>query len=377
VKLSKVNPLYDRFLRISILILTVLAQAAIGAGQDTSKTAKSQRKQCMGSYCGIYCLYSVMRLYDVDVDPKELLKPEYIGSHQGSSLAELKKAAEDHDLYAEPVEKLTSRELLESSYPVILHVKSDPEMKIYNHYELLLETKNGQARLYNPPEPVRLVPFYEFAPRWDGTGLVVSDTPIDLGIIFAPARRRFIIYAAIAVALILVARWGRRRWLPPAALVSRGRLFGASIAASAGLMLLAMLCGMLCHFVNEEGFLAHTNGTASIKKAYLGSFIPKITKKEVRKLLNTDTVFIDAGLALDFEAGHHLEGALNIPANASDEERQKTMADTAKDARLVVYSQSTRRKFAEVVAIKLMSDGFSNVSIFRGGWREWEATNDK
>jgi rhodanese-related sulfurtransferase len=376
-QLSTVNPLHNIFLRTSILILTILVQAAIAAGQDTSKMTTLPLRRCgFGRYCGIYSLYAVMKLSDVDVDPKELLKPEYIGSHQGSSLAELKKAAEDNGLYAVPVGKLTSRELRQSSYPVILHVKSDPEMKIYNHYELFLETKNGQARLYNPPEQVRLVPFYELAPRWDGTGLIVAPSPIDLGTLFAPTRMRFIIYASIAVALILVAYWGRRHWLPKTALVSRRRLFGLSIVASAGFVFSAIFCGMLCHFVNEEGFLAHTYGIASIKKAYLGTFIPKVTEKKVRKLLNTDTVFIDARFVWDFEAGH-LEGAINIPANASDDERRKTMADIAKDARLVVYSQSAGCKFAEMVAIQLMSDGFSNVSIFRGGWSEWEATHDK
>jgi hypothetical protein len=28
------------------------------------------------------------------------------------------------------------------------------------------------------------------------------------------------------------------------------------------------------------------------------------------------------------------------------------------------------------VAIKLMEDGFSNMSIFKGGWREWAAKGD-
>jgi rhodanese-related sulfurtransferase len=378
VKLSKVNPLHNRYLRFSILIFVVLAQAAIVAGEDTSNTSESPRRRCgSGSYCGIYCLYTVMKLSDVDVEPSELVKPQYIGSPKGSSLAELKKAAEDYGLYAEPVGKLTSRELRQSHYPIILHVKSAADRKEYDHYELFLETKNGQARLYDPPEPVRLVPFRELAPRWDGTGLIVSAEPIDLGVVFASARKRFITYAGIALVVVLTVRWVRRRWLPSTAIMSRRRLFGLSIVGSVGLALSAMLCGMVYHFVNEESFLAHPNATSSIQQAHLANFIPKLTERQIRKMLNnTDIVFIDARLADDFKAGH-LEGAINVPVDANDVQRREALAEIDKDTRIVVYCQSAGCKFAEKVAIELISDGFSNVSIFKGDWDKWTAKNDK
>lgn len=285
MKLSRANLLHNKFLRFSILSFFVLAQAgivdyAIAAGEDnTSKMAKSPQRRCgFGSYCGIYCLYAVMKFSDIDIDPIELLKPEYIGSPRGSSLAELKKAAGDNGMYAAPVSKLTTRELRQSPYPVILHVKSAADEKEYDHYELFLETKNGQARLYDPPEPVRLVPFYQLAPRWDGTGLIVSADPIDLGTLFAPARRRFIIYAAVAIAVVLGVHWGQRRWLPKADTTSRRRLLGLSIAQGVGLAIAALLCGMLYHFANDEGFLAHANATASIQQAHMVNFIPNLRR---------------------------------------------------------------------------------------------------
>lgn len=374
---------YGKCLCFLCLILAVSAKATIAdnpltAEKDSPKTVKSPSRRCRsGSYCGIYCLYAAMKLSNIDVDPEQLLKPGYIGSHKGSSLAELKKAAEDNGLYAVPVAKLTSRELRQSPYPIILHVKFAADKKEYDHYELFLETKDGRARLYDPPEPVRLVPFYELAPWWDGTGLIIAPSPIDLGTIFAAARKRFIMYAAIAVAVILVVRWGQRRWLPSAGMVSRHRLFALSIAEGAGLAVMALLCGMLYHFVNEEGFLAHQNGVASIQQAHLANFIPKLSGRQVRKMLNnTDTVFIDARLADDFKAGH-LEGAINVPVDANDVQRREALAEIDKDTRIVVYCQSAGCKFAEIVAIKLMSDGFSNVSLFKGDWNKWTAKNDK
>lgn len=356
---------------LALFLEPVFANNAVAVEQEPAKTAQPPPKSCspLGSYCGIYCLYATMKLSDMDVKPAELLKPEYIGSHNGSSLAELKKAAEDHGLYAIPLGKLTTRELRQSPYPVILHVKSAADRKQYDHYELLLETKNGQARLYDPPQPVKLVPFYELASRWDGTGLVVSAEPIELGAIFAPAHKRFIMYAVIAVAVILSCRWGRRRWLTSATMMSRRRLFGLSIAQGTGFAIAALLCGMLYHFANDEGFLAHANATAAIQKAHLPNFIPKLSERQARKLVNTNTLFVDARLNTDFET-QHLKGAINVPINATDDERLRAMEGVAMDTAIVVYCQTSACQFAEQVALKLVSDGFSNVSLFKGNWRK-------
>ena len=146
------------------------------------------------------------------------------------------------------------------------------------------------------------------------------------------------------------------------------QLLGLSIAQAAGLTVLAILCGLSYHFVNDEGFLARPDATASIEQAHLINFIPKINERKVRQLLNNATIFIDARFPYDFEEGH-LKGAINIPVNFSDDKRRKAMADVAKKARIVIYSQSASCKFAEKVAIKLVSDGFSNVSLFKDGWK--------
>jgi len=375
-----VKALYFFALILAFFSELAVANNKITAKEKTEKTPDSltdrHRRRSSGGYCGIYCLYAAMRISDIDVEPKELLKPEYIGSPRGSSLAELKKAAEDNGLYAVPVAKLTSKELRQSPYPIILHVKSAADKKEYDHYELFLETKEGQAKLYDPPDPVRLVPFRELAPRWDGTGLIVSSSPIDLGRILAPARKRFTMYAAIAAAIVLIVHWGRRRWLASAGKMTRHRLFRLSIAQGIGFAIAALFCGILYHFANDEGFLANPNGAVSIQQAHLGNFISKINKKKVERILNTNAVFIDARFPPDFKEGH-LQAAISIPVNASDDERQKAMAAFTKDAPIVVYSQSAGCKFAEKVAIKLISDGFSNVSILKGGWREWKAENSK
>jgi hypothetical protein len=94
--------------------------------QEPAKTA-SEKSRRRHPHCGLYCLYTTMKLAGKEIDFRDLVKPEYLGSRKGSSLAELKKAAEDNGLYAESVTRLSSPVLLRSQYPVILHVKSAGE----------------------------------------------------------------------------------------------------------------------------------------------------------------------------------------------------------------------------------------------------------
>jgi len=361
-----------------VCILTILIPGQTYAAEKTTpKESKSTnaRARSRHPHCGLYCLYTTMRLTGKEIDFSELVKPEYLGSRKGSSIAELKKAAEDCGLYAIPSGRLTGRELRQCPYQIILHVKSDVTSREYNHYELFLGTENRKARLLDPPEPVRLVPFNELAPRWDGNGLIVSAEPIELSSVFGPTRKRLLMYAVAAIAVILALHWAKR-WLPEAMLNSRGKLFGLSFGQGVAFAFTALLCGMLYHFANDAGLLANTNAIASIQQAHAGNFIPKISEKKVYKLLDSNAVFIDARFARDYKAGH-LEGAISVPVDANDLERQKVTADIPKGSRIVMYCQSSGCKFAEKVAIKLKNEGYSNISIFKGGWAEWVAKNGK
>jgi len=207
----------------------------------------------------------------------------------------------------------------------------------YDHYELFLGTKDGKAMLFDPPNPVRLVPFSELAPRWDGNGLIVSAEPIDFASVIAPARKRFVIYAVVVIAIIFALHWAKRL-IPKKLLDSRIKLMGLSITQAGAFAVAALFIGMLYHFANDEGLLANTNATAAIQEAHAGNFIPKVSERKVNKLLGNHTVFIDARLARDYQAGH-LEGAISVPVDANDVERRQLVTDIDKDARVVLYCQ--------------------------------------
>ena len=361
-------------LSVVLVINLYITKATRGAENPEIPTTSGRKVKTRPPYCGLFCLYTSARLANQEIDFKSLVKQNYLGP-SGSSLAQLKTAAEDHGMYAVILTDLTTHILREIPFPAILHVRPRVGFGLYDHYELFLGAENGKAKLYDPPDPIRVVPFREIGPRWDGNALIVSAKPIDLGAVFAPARKRFIIYTAIALIIILTVHWAKR-WLPETIKRSRSKLFGLSITEGALFAIVALLCGMIYHFANDEGLLANANATASVQKVHRHNFIPKVSEKKVHKLLDNDTIFIDARYSRDFKAGH-LEGAISVPVNSTKKERQTKTTNISKDARIVVYCQSVGCKFAERLAIRLMNDDFSNISIFKGGWAEWTAKNGR
>jgi len=334
---------------------------------DISKPPKKSN----GGYCGIYCLYGAMKFLGMDSDPNELIRPEYIGSPKGSSLAELKKAAEAHGLYATPVKRLSTKDLRRYQLPVIIHVKSSLTSQGYDHYELFLGNRDDKALIYDPPNPAELVQFATLAPKWDGSALIVSDKPIDLGALFAPAHLRFAIYAAIAIAVVLVVRWGRRHLFGSRPVLTRKKMLLLSFGECAALILTATVGAFLYHSIDEEGLLVCREATASVKQAHRANFIPKLSNGEIRQLLaNGKAVFIDPRPDHIFNA-NHLKDAINIPPNATDDDHEKIMGRIEKNAQIVVYCRKTDYRQAGTLAAKLLSDGFSNVQIYKGNWNQW------
>jgi len=366
---------------LTLLLLSVATTNEVCATDEGKEKASEEsvsiESETRRPYCGLYCLYAVMKLADRETDFQNLIKPEYVDSRKGSSLAELRKAAEDNGLYAKLVSNLTSGVLRTSPHPIILHVKSVADSKEYDHFELFLGTENGQAKIFDPPDPARLVPFHELAPRWDGTGLIVSSSPINLEGVFASARKQLIVYIVSGITLIALIHYCRRRWLTSLSSMSWRKSLGLATVQAGAFVLLSLTWGLIYHFSSSEGFLAHADATASIQQTYIGNFTPKIGKSKLKKLLRLGVSVVDARYPKDFMAGH-LENAINVPVNADDMVRQKAMAGIDKAAPIVVYCQSAGCPFAEKVTKQLKAHGFSNISIFKGGWNEWKAEgNDR
>jgi rhodanese-related sulfurtransferase len=314
-----------------------------------------------------------MELADKNIDFADLVKPEYIGSREGSSLAELKKAAMDNGIYTEAVRELSSNDLKNIKQPVILHVKLSPKSKKYDHYILFIGDKDNRARIVDPPNPIEIIAYHELIPRWDGVGLIFSSEPINLAKILAPTRKRFALFASLVVAAIVLLKTAGKYVFHKIGSVRKPVMLTFSVVQSAGFVMAALLIGVIYHFANDEGFLAHAGATESVVKANLGSFIPKVSAKEVEKG-DGSVVIIDARQVADYEAGH-IDGAVNIPTTLCAAGRSAKLADIKKDSRIIIYCQSAGCPYAKKVASNLMDDGFNNIAIYKGGWVDWKKNN--
>ncbi len=343
--------------------------------QQQDRAARKGRK-VQHPHCGLYCVYTLVGLTGGQMDFSDLVKSEYLGQREGSSLWEVRKALLDHGLSAEPAARLTVGGLKKCPYRAILHVRAHPESPQYDHYELFLGVENGKARLFNPPQEPRLVEFKDLAPRWDGRAVVVSDGPVNIATVLAPDRQRWLTYAIVGVLVLVVAHFARWLWLSTVPSIPRRWALWVSSGQLAAIGLAALVCGTLCQFVSEAGLLSNASATQSLQRGYAGSFIPKVREGRVRELLGTKTVFVDARLAGDYERGH-LEDAISLPIDANDVLWKATIEKIPRHAHIVTYCQSAGCKFAETVSLRLIEEGYSDVSIFKGGWAEWASKHGR
>lgn len=326
-------------------------------------------------YCGPFAVYTTLKLFNKDIEFIDLLKEEYIGSYKGSSIYELKKALEDHQMHAMAIEKYTTDHLRLSPYPVILHVKKVHDTR-YNHYMVYLGTENNKAVIFDS-SGVQLMPFYKLKSIWSGNGIIVSNCVIKDGV-FKLAYLKKVLFGATSILLSVILikhilKKKRKRGVEIYCAITNRVAIIQCIIISVSSAIAACSYNLL----DDGGFLAHNDATAIIEQLHRINFVPKITKSEMCKVVNDDDIVIlDARLRFDYENGH-IEGAVNVPVNANDVDRQKVTTEIPKDSRIVIYCQSSRCKYSEVVAIKLIEDGYSNISIFRGGWAEWVAKNGK
>ena len=129
-------------------------------------------------YCGLHCIYAAARLLGRSPAFESIVSAEYC-DQRGSSLMQLKRAAEALGLCAQPLRSLNASFLRRTDHILVLHVKKDFDSRSANHYILLLDAPDDEtAVIYDPPAPPKSVTMGSLLARWDGTGLAVSGAPI-------------------------------------------------------------------------------------------------------------------------------------------------------------------------------------------------------
>lgn len=86
---------------------------------------------------------------------------------------------------------------------------------------------------------------------------------------------------------------------------------------------------------------------------------------------NEDFVLLNVLSREDF-AKEHIAGSDNIPYDTDDFEKKVEQKAGSKDAQIVVYCASEDCPASEKAAKQLEDAGFTNVTDFSGGMKEWK-----
>jgi rhodanese-related sulfurtransferase len=351
------------------------AMAASGMTQGAIATPPATRASM--AHCGVRCLYAAARAEGLRLDGKDLVRPEYIGSREGSSIEELELAARDHGLHTFAFVDGTIGALRSATHPVILHVESVPGSGRYDHFVLYLGSRNSQLLVLDtvtdPGEPARQLSPRDIELIWDGTGLIISKHPIEGRLLSASVSQLMCWGGGIVGLIILVRRLLSRTRISTfrssSALASRM----GPVAEMLAIVTLSLLAPTVSAVCADTGLLAHKQQVSKVEQTHIAQFLRRISLAEAaRCVASGSAVFVDARYAADYSNGH-LPGAINLPVTASAGMVRACMAGVRMDVPVVVYCQSRGCPFSKAVAGELLQEGYSAVQLMDGGWQEWSA----
>jgi rhodanese-related sulfurtransferase len=179
--------------------------------------------------------------------------------------------------------------------------------------------------------------------------------------------------AALLFAVYLIRRFTRRDAQGPIVGQRWSTGLGRVVGQAAVLVIVAGVFGIGYHALAETGFLRNPTAVAEVARRYYSAEFPEKALDEMIALVKRkQCVVVDARFAGDFHRGA-LPGAINLAVDSPLPERQNALLGVSHSSPIVVYCQSTDCRFSDEIATFLKYNGYSNVSIFRGGYREWRA----
>jgi rhodanese-related sulfurtransferase len=322
-------------------------------------------------YCGLYSVYGASVALGRPIEFEKLLNANYIGEPNGSSAGELVRALNDFGFTASVFSGLSIETLRSGPCPMILHVASGDQLEAYNHWVLFLGCEGDSGNIVDSVDGKQRLPLAQILTRWDGNAIFVGNEPVTAASVILPDLLLYGQYGLILLGSVLLVG----RWLPDLSSINKAAIrvhpWRRCSRELAAILFIGAAAGCLFHAVDPIGFFPNPGAASFVAAAQLESFIPERSLAEVQSLARQDAlVFIDARFAPDYEAGH-IPGARSIPVDATRLQRTNALTGLSRHQNIVVYCQSSGCRFADLVAVGLVREGFEQVSVFPGGWVEW------
>ena len=146
-----------------------------------------------------------------------------------------------------------------------------------------------------------------------------------------------------------------------------------ALREAVALLLVAAALGFIYTAATEKGLFARS-ATRNVTVPTGNQAPPMISLDEAWSYYQAGTtIFVDARHDFDYKLGH-IKGAVNVPLKDFDL-RKSALDSVAHDRVVVAYCDGAECNSSIELSVKLMKEGYTNVKILFGGWREWEGAH--
>ena len=310
-----------------------------------------------GPYCGIYSVFAGAVLMDCanDTGIDDLLTKEFVSKNEGSTATDLVAAAKVLGLDAKIRYHGTMATLLNPRTPLVLHISSPGQLKLFNHWLLLVEVNGSNARVIDGDDgKICTIPLSNLLLKWDGVMIELQSPSAKVG-----NHYQYVFLCSLTlvfVALLLCVRKISASFI-------KSEFVVASIAfqLSLGTLTVAYCTSAFGISSAESRFLLQLEGAA----INLDEWVLAETDVSDSKI-----GFVDARYRTDYERSH-IPTAVSIPVDCSNAFLMREGTPLKKYQAVVVYCQSEACGFDEIVARRLFRMGIKKVFVCKDGYAEW------
>ena len=355
---------------LSLLFLTLLLAYTSGSDDLADESLPELKaRRTGGPFCGIHALYVCLDSLGIKTNFEEFVSTRFVGTPNGSSAKELIDAAEHFGAHAQVFANLTQNELYRIKQPMILHIRSTWENDGYNHWVAFLGFEGHRARILDHPRPLQDMALAELLANWDGTAIIVSKEPINTAFVYWSKFDILVLVVVLFCGFYFCNGMFERRLQETG---SRYHKYHRLFRQSVGLALVGIVAGVGYHFLSPIGFLRNPSAVAEVTRRYYSADVPSITLNVLGEEMQTSNppLLLDVRREIDFQYGS-IPQAVSLPINSSLPDRQQTLKGIQKSQRILLFCQSQYCGYASEMARFLKFNGYENIAVYRGGYREW------
>lgn len=348
---------------IAFLLSLILEEQPGGLGRIELSADGNVEGVRSRAYCGIYAAYGAASAVlkkpgqKPAVEFSELLSSEYVSSYAGSTTKDLLSALESLGCSGKAYQCLSLRSLEGSSCPMILHVSGRGALGDYRHWVLFLGIDSGSAIVRDGEGGDFRMSISELLSRWDGKAIAVFAK--------GTAPPNFHPWEIVANCILLA---GVGFMVQTARTLSASRPFKTQSLAFLAMLGVAML---YCFAINSHVRIG-ANVARGVEMHTDRSMIKSLSYDDLQRILsNSNSTIVDCRYRNDYEYGF-ISNAISIPVDVSHVQLLAITSKLSKESQIVLYCQSRGCHFSDIMAVELAKLGFTNLSIYRSGYAEWE-----